>query len=81
MYYDVYMRTTITVRTDVALRRRLEARARAQGKTVSALARDILQNALEERPLRLRTEHLKGRLRLDSPQPWGDALRKRNWRP
>jgi predicted transcriptional regulator len=74
------MRTTLTIRTDPALRERLERRAKAQGKTVSAVAREILEDALDERPLRLRIGHLKGRLKLDRERPWGDALRQRNWR-
>ncbi len=76
------MRTTLTIRTDEALRKALEERAHAQGKTVSALAREILQNALDERPLELRTAHLRGRLQLRQPgaESWREALRERNWR-
>ncbi len=76
------MRTTLTIRTDEALRKALEERAHAQGKTVSALAREILQNALDERPLELRTAHLRGRLQLRqlSAESWREALRERNWR-
>jgi plasmid stability protein len=76
------MRTTLTIRTDEALREALAKRASAQGKTVSEVARDILQSALEERPLKERTSHLKGRLRLSQKQtdPWRRSLRERNWR-
>ena len=81
MYYIVHMRTTLTIRTHPELRKRLEQRARAQGKTVSALAREILEGALDERPLRLRTAHLKGRLQLEPPrEEWRDTLRQRNRR-
>jgi len=74
--------TTLTIRTDESLRRRLEERARAQGKTVSAVAREILETALDERPLGMRTRHLKGRLQLDPERrgSWREALRERNWR-
>jgi plasmid stability protein len=76
------MRTTLTIRTDEALRRALAKRARAQGKTVSEVAREILRNALEERALEERTSHLKGRLRLGEKQTeaWRRSLRERNWR-
>jgi plasmid stability protein len=71
------MSTTLTIRTDEALRRALDQRASAQGKTVSEVAREILRNALEER-----TSHLKGRLSLGKKQTeaWRRSLRERNWR-
>ena len=76
------MSTTLTIRTDGALRRALEERARAQGKTVSAFVREILTSAVAERPLEARVGHLRGRLRLDSPaeRTWRDRLREHNWR-
>ena len=43
MCYAVYMSTTVTVRIDDDLRRALEARARAQGKTLSAIVRETLE--------------------------------------
>lgn len=82
VYYVVHVSTTLTIRTDKELRRALAARARAQGKTVSELAREILRNALEEHPLELRTGHLRGRLQLwrAETEAWRKALRERNWR-
>jgi plasmid stability protein len=76
------MRKTLTIRADKTLRTALEQRARTQGKTLSELAREILRNALEERPLELKTGHLRGRLSLrrDEPEAWRKALRERNWR-
>jgi plasmid stability protein len=76
------MSTTLTIRTDEALREALAKRASAQGKTVSEVARDILRSALEERPLEERISHLKGRRRLGQKQtePWRRSLRQRNWR-
>lgn len=76
------MSTTLTIRTDEALREALAKRASAQGKTLSEVAREILRSALEERPLEERTSHLKGRLRLDQKQTeaWRRSLRARNWR-
>jgi hypothetical protein len=77
------MSTTLTVRTDARLRRALEERARMQGKSISQVAREILAAALAQRPLELRTGHLRGTLRLSEgrPEPWRAALRERNWRP
>jgi hypothetical protein len=76
------MSTTLTIRTDKALRTALERRARVQGKTVSELAREILRIALEERPLELKTGHLRGRLSLGRQETdgWRKAIRERNWR-
>ncbi len=76
------MRTTLTIRADKTLRTALERRARAQGKTISELAREILRNAVDERPLELKTGHLRGRLTLRQveTEAWRKALRERNWR-
>jgi plasmid stability protein len=76
------MSTTLTIRTDEALREALAKRASAQGKTVSEVAREILRSALEERALEERTSHLRGRLRLEKNQTeaWRQSLRERNWR-
>ncbi len=77
------MSNTLTIRTDKALRAALEARARMQGATVSDVVRNILTEALAERPLASKTAHLKGNLALP-PEPtdtWRKQLRERNWRP
>lgn len=77
------MDTTLTIRADERLRVALEERARAQGKTLSAVARDILEAAVQERPLGLKTAHLKGRVRLRRTQSdaWRKVLAERNRRP
>ncbi|MEZ5330785.1 MAG: hypothetical protein R2991_01760 [Thermoanaerobaculia bacterium] len=77
------MGTTLTIRTDDVLRAALEERARARGQTLSETAREILRNAVEERPLGERTGHLRGALKLarGAEEPWRQALRERNWRP
>jgi len=76
------MSTTITIRTDDALRRALEQRAREQGKPLSAVVREILARALEESPMSGRTGHLRGGLALhgDASEAWRRTLRERNWR-
>jgi plasmid stability protein len=76
------MSTTITIRTDEALRQALKARARARGMTLSEAAREILREALERRPLERRTGHLCGGLTLPRKptEPWRKTLRERNWR-
>ena len=76
------MSTTITIRTDESLRAALDEKAALTGKTVSELVREILEDALTERPFRVRVGHLGGRLRLGEKQSdaWSKKLRKRNWR-
>ena len=76
------MRTTLTIRTDKALRDALVRRARAQGKTLSQLVREILEAALAERRLATRAGHLRGRLMLreQATEPWRESLRRHNWR-
>jgi plasmid stability protein len=72
----------LMVRVDENLRAALRKRAAAQGKSVSEVAREILSDALEDRPLSTRVGHLRGQIKL---QPTTDAcrmeLRDRNWRP
>jgi hypothetical protein len=60
------MSTTLTIRTDEKLRAALAERARAEDKTVSQVAREILSRAVTERPFAERTGHLRGRLELDA---------------
>ena len=76
------MRTTLTIRTDEALREELAKRARAQGKTLSQFVREILQAALNERPIEARAGHLKRRLMLreQATEPWRETLRQHNRR-
>ncbi len=77
------MSTTITIRADEPLRKLLEKRAAASGKSLSALVREILENAVAARPVGRRAGHLKGRLRLPrgTSDAWRKTIRDRNWRP
>ena len=77
------MSTTITIRADEALRDVLDRKAAASGKTVSELVREILEEALAERTVRVRAGHVKGKLALPRSKPgsWSSQLRQRNWRP
>jgi plasmid stability protein len=77
------MSTTLTIRTDASLRKRLDERAAAAGKSVSEFVREILEKELADRPLAARTGHLKARLALPArpEEPWRRKLRDRNWRP
>lgn len=76
-----YMRNTLTIRTDSALREALDRRAEEQDKTVSEVVRELLWHALEERPLGHRTAHVRGGLKLTKrPEKWRQRLRERNWR-
>jgi len=81
--YAVYMSTTITIRTDDPLRKRLEELAAATGRSLSQVVREILQNAVEERSIGERAGHLKGTISLPRgpEQGWRRAIRERNWRP
>jgi len=76
------MGTTLTIRTNEALREALARRAASQGTSVSELIRTILEDAIAERPLATKIRHVKGRLRLPptSSDPWRKHLKKRNWR-
>lgn len=74
---------TLTIRTDEELREALQKRAAIQGKTISELAREILSEAVVERPMSERVGHLRGKLDLKSSpsDPLRKRLRERNWRP
>jgi hypothetical protein len=75
------MRKTLTVRLDEKQERALVRRAKAQGKTKSELVREMIDAGLEDRPLRNRIAHLKGRLDLAAPDSdWKRRIRERNWR-
>lgn|GEM_PF-1060546 len=78
----VHMSTTITIRTDEALRRRLEERAAERGQSLSEVAREILENGLTPRAIGERAGHLRGKLALppQESEPWRKTLRERNWR-
>jgi predicted DNA-binding protein len=81
LYYNGYMSKTLTVRTGEEIRDALQRRADAQGKTVSEVVREILEEALAERPLEYKAGHLKGRLELPSSKDaWRKQLKERNWR-
>ena len=57
-------------------------KAALSGKTLSELVREILEEALTDRPVGVRAGHLKGRLELPrkTSEPWRKRLRERNWR-
>jgi plasmid stability protein len=76
------MDAILTIRADESLRVALQQRARLQGKPLSAVAREILEAAVQEQPLGLKTAHLKGRIRLRRAQTdaWRKAFADRNWR-
>jgi predicted transcriptional regulator len=80
--YTAIMSTTLSIRADEQLLDALRKRASAQGKTVSEVVREILEEKLVERPLATRAGHLRGRLDSDSAasDPWRQQLRERNWR-
>ena len=77
------MDTTLTIRVTDDLRRALQERALERGQSVSELVREILVQALADRPLGGRLGHLRGALDLPSvpsEHAWARQLRERNWR-
>jgi hypothetical protein len=76
------MSTTITIRADETLRDALVKKAKTEKKTVSEVVREILEDAVVERPLAERVGRARGSLRIaDEPTPWQRQIRERNWRP
>ena len=76
------MSTTLTVRADDQLRLELDRKAKARGVSVSQLVREILREALVEKPLGTLVGHLEGSLELADPKDsWQQAIQDRNWRP
>lgn len=76
------MRTTITIRADKDLRRKLSDHAEAGGMSLSAYIRSILESAVAESTVQDRAGHLKGCLRLprNRSSSWRREIRERNWR-
>jgi len=76
------MGTTITVRTDKTLRDALLKKAKIERKSVSEVVREILVDALVERPLSERVGRSRGSLRIaEAHAAWQRQIRDRNWRP
>ena len=78
------MDSTLTLRLSSAQRAALKRRARAEGKSESALVREILTGETQrgfdfERVLPL-VGHLKAPPRHWEENPWRKKLRERNWR-
>ncbi len=75
------MSTTLTVRTGAELYQALQRRAASLGKTVSELVREVLKEAVAERPIAERTGHVRGHLTLPAiTDPWRKHLEEHNWR-
>jgi predicted transcriptional regulator len=76
------MSKTITIRADRALVAALAKRAKAEHQSVSEIVREILAQALIERPLVDKVGRLRGSLRVaESRGAWRRQIRERNWRP
>jgi predicted transcriptional regulator len=75
------MSMTLTVRTDDQLGTKLRELAKAREKTVSAVVREILEEAIADKPISVRAGHLKAQMNLNSDDDsWRNQLRERNWR-
>lgn len=80
LLYTANMSTTITIRAESSLRDALEKRAAETGRSLSAVVRQILVDALTERPMEGRVGHVRGRFRVaeTSQDPSRAELRRRN---
>lgn len=76
------MTTTLTIRLDEKAKKALEERAKLRRTTISALLREIVDDAVTEKPLGERIGHLAGRLgpAQGEPDEWERHLRETNWR-
>jgi hypothetical protein len=76
------MTKTFTIRLGRAESDALTRRARTLGKSRSAVVRELLVDALIERPLAIKSGHLKGRLAIGRRHriSWRQELKARNWR-
>ena len=75
------MENTITIRLGREQDEALTRRAKAVGKTRSAVVREILAKGLVEVPISERAGHLKGSVELrKSEDDRATHLRKQNWR-
>ncbi len=77
------MTKTFTIRLGRSESDALARRAKTLGKTRSAVVRELLVDALVERPLAIKSGHLRGRLAL-ARRPrvsWQQEIKARNWRP
>ena len=76
------MSKTLSVRIGSRYQRALARRAAAHGTSVSAVVREILEGALDVRPLGGRTGAFRSRLSLPEPKDaWRRQIGASNWRP
>lgn len=76
------MSTTITLRADKSLRDALIRKATSEKKSISEVAREILEFALVERSLAERIGRTRGTLGIARKlSGWQRQIRDRNWRP
>jgi len=72
---------TLTIRLGKGQDEALTGRARALGKTRSELVRDLIDQAITDKPIDGRAGYLKGRVELPRARAgWRRALKERNWR-
>lgn len=75
------MERTLTIRLAKVQDLALARRARSLGRTRSELVRDLIDQAVADRPLGRYLRHLKGRVELPRVKSgWGRELKNRNWR-
>jgi plasmid stability protein len=76
------MKKKLSIRLDAEQQRQLRQTAKILGKSMSELVREILEQALAERPIAAKAAHVKGSLNLipSSRNAWSRKLKERNWR-
>ncbi|MBI1354997.1 MAG: hypothetical protein GC160_11670 [Acidobacteria bacterium] len=78
------MGAPIAIEPGPDVQRALEERARREGKAVSDVVLEIVEEALAGRTMAERVGHLRGALRggvEEEGSPWRESIRAHNWRP
>jgi len=78
------METTLTIRLPKAQRAALKRRAAAEGRSESALVREMLDREINQGFDFERVRHLIGSVRIDRKRmhedAWAEHIRRMNWR-
>jgi predicted DNA-binding protein len=78
------MDSTLTIRLPAAQRRALKRRAAAEGRSESALVREMIEREMNRGFDFERVKHLIGSVRTDRKRmrkdPWAQHIRRMNWR-
>ncbi len=80
--YFVVMTTSLTIRLEKKLREKLRRKAKVLGKSESAFVRELVDSAIDDRPMGERIGHLKGILSSKGVklEGWRKVIYEHNWR-